>query len=972
MLNIKNYFVEKGADPYQSKEWIKTNASVMDEKGILLFTQKNVEFPKDWSPSAREIVVSRYFNGEQGTNQRENSLKDIVGRVSQTISGWGEKQKYFTSEHAEIFKKELEYISINQLAAFNSPVWFNVGTHLKQGRGSNSKKNGYVIQEGKIVDLPLGQDIFYPQTSACFIQKVEDTMEGIMQLATNEAMLFKHGSGTGTNYSSLRSSKEKISGGGKPSGPLAYWSFYDKVAGIVKSGGKTRRAAKMGILNIDHPDILEFINSKKEEEKKLHILIDNGVPWTEAQESVNYQNTNISIRISDDFMKIYEADGVWKTKPIHSFELVDQMPEYKAKFLLEEIASATHFSGDPGVQFDTNINRWHTCPNSEKINASNPCSEYMFIDNSSCNLASINVMKFLKEDGTFDIEGFNKTTKNIIISQDSLIDNSSFPTKEIAENSYNFRPLGLGYANMGSLFMNLGLAYDSNEARAIASSLTALLTGQAYETSTEMAKEIGTFNEYKKNKEPMLKVMNMHKEAIKTIDKSKIPKGLENILEEAEQTWERVIEKGEKYGFRNAQATVLAPTGTIGFMMDCDTKGIEPEIGLVQTKLLAEGGILRLTNSGVKPALTKLGYSIQQINEIDKYISGHSKDFSKKEDFEEVPELKKEHIEKIKEAGFMERREKLRKLDYSTEQQNKICWYLDGYETMEGAPHIKEEHLSIFDCSNKPKWAKRTISPQGHIKMMAAAQPFLSGAISKTVNLPKEATVEEVKQIYIDSWKMGLKSIAIYRDQSKRVQPLNFSDNKDLENKVIGPARKKLPTTRKGIIHKFDLAGHEGYLKIGEYENGSPGEIFIEMSKQGSTIKGLMDSIAIQTSMNLQYGVPMEKIITKMRNQKFPPNGLVYEGHPEIKIADSIIDYIAQFLQKQYLPDWDLNGINKDINKQENTIKEEETNKNEEIEEESLEEKGGFCGCGNQMIKKGPCKEVCGCGAVKYTDCGGG
>jgi ribonucleoside-diphosphate reductase alpha chain len=926
-LTVGRYFTQQGKHAESYFEFEKSDADISDDNGVRLWVQKDAEFPKQWSKLAKDITASKYFFGEQGTLQRESSVRDLVGRVSSTMADWGVKQGYFSSkEDTEAFREELAYLAYSQKMAFNSPVWFNVGTHLR-AEPSKERKEAWRIAEkdrtilystpfgdvefnvkkGTAIPVQLGEDIFYPQTSACFIQSVEDTMEGIMELAEREALLFKYGSGTGTNLSTLRSSREKLSSGGKPSGPLAYWAFYDKVAGIVKSGGKTRRASKMDGLEDIHPDIMEFINSKAEEERLLHILIDNEIPWQRAQESVNYQNTNISIRVTDAFMQSVVDDKEWQTIPVHSKDVADKMPKYKAREMMKAIAEATHFCGDPGMQFHDTINKWHTCKNSGEIKASNPCSEYMFLDNSSCNLASQNLKAFQREDGTFDIPRFEHSVRLTTIAQDLEIDNSSFPTRKIAENSHKYRALGMGYANLGALIMSLGLSYDSDEARAIAASITALMTANVYKTSTEMAQKIGIFKEYEKNKEPMMEVMRMHREALKGIQRDKLPNGLEKILDVAEERWDEVIELGEKYGFRNAQATVLAPTGTIGFMMDCDTKGIEPEIGLVQTKKLVGGGILRLVNSTVEPTLRKLGYDVKQIEDMKKYI-----------------------LEK---------------------------------ETMEGAPHIREEHLVIFDCSNKPSHATRTISTYGHLKMMAAVQPFLSGAISKTVNMPKEATIEEIEQTYIDAWKMGIKAIAIYRDKSKRIQPLNFSEGK-LEGKVK-PVRRKLPNTRNAIIHKFDVAGHEGYIAVGLYEDGTPGETFIDMSKEGTTVKGLMDTIGILTSMALQYGVPLDTLVKKFRHQKFEPYGLCH-GHPDIHTADSPIDYIFHFLGKQFSKEENGNGENDTPNENLGII----TEKNEEV----IEEAGGFCAmCGARMIKKGHCLEKCSnpeCGWENPKGCG--
>lgn len=965
-LTIDRYFTsaEKSAENYF--EWENGDIAITDdETGKILFTQKDIGFPAPWSQLARKIVASKYFFGEHDTSEREGSVKDLVGRVSSTFAKWAMKQNYLSPEDAKNFQDEIAYASYGQLMAFNSPVWFNVGTDMR-GTPSKEKKESYIIQNGKVVPLPVGKDLEYPQTAACFIQSVKDTMEDIMELAKREALLFKYGSGTGTNLSTLRSSREKLSGGGKPSGPLAYWAFYDKVAGIVKSGGKTRRASKMDILNVTHPDIMEFIESKKKEEEKLHILIDNGIPWERACESVNYQNTNISTRAEDEFMQAVLDDGDLQTIPVHNKDMTNQMPKYKAKEVMRKIAEATHFCGDPGMQFHDTINKWHTCKVSGPIDASNPCSEYMFLDDSSCNLASLNLKLFMRPDGTFDLEAYEHAIKIMTIAQDLNVDNSAYPTKKIAENSHKFRPLGMGYANLGSLVMSLGLPYDSDESRAIAASLTALMTGKVYETSTEMAEYLGTFEEFEKNKSSMLEVMKMHRDALKKIDRKKLPQGLENILDEAKKTWDSVIERGEKYGFRNAQATVLAPTGTIGFMMDCDTKGVEPEIGLVQRKLLVGGGSLRLVNGTVAPTLEKLGYDEMQIEEIGKYIAGCG--------YENVPHIKPEELETIKAKPYDKAKDKpfnmrgfLTEKKYSEKQIDEVDAHINGHETIEGAPYIREEHLPIFDCSNKPKYGSRTISPTGHLKMMAAVQPFLSGAISKTVNLPKEATVEEIEKTYIDAWKLGLKSVALYRDESKSVQPLNFS-KKGLEEKVK-PVRKKLPAIRDAITNKFEVAGHEGYLTVGKYPDGEPGELFITMSKEGSTVGGLTDAIGVLSSMALQYGVPVEKIVEKFKNQKFEPYGLA-RGHPEIHTATSIMDYIANFMEKEFLH----NGHDEENNQTTETPVIIPAQNEENKKEESSEPAGGFCAvCGSPMIKKGNCREICSkgtCGWENPKGCG--
>jgi ribonucleoside-diphosphate reductase alpha chain len=907
-IEIERYFSKQG-NPYDIIPWERSEVTITDDQGKFLYKQSDVEFPVFWSSLARKIVASKYFYGENGTDQREKSAKNLIDRVTGTISDWGISQGYFNKDQAQIFKDELAALAITQKMAFNSPVWFNVGIdrYLAHSR-KMEQKNSFIFdkEKGKIVTLPIGSEYAHPQTSACFIQSVDDTMEDIMQLAYNEAMLFKYGSGTGTDLSTLRSSREKLSGGGVPSGPLAYLLFYDRVAGIVKSGGKTRRAAKMDSLRVEHPDIVEFIEAKSKERKKLEVLMDSGgISYSEAETTVGYQNTNLSVRVSDAFMEAVEKDKDWQTIPVHNKDMLAEMPRYKARELFRKIAEGTHSCGDPGIQFHDTINKWHTCSNSAPINASNPCSEYMNVDNSSCNLASHNLMRFINEKGEFDVEGFSKAIKFTAIAQDLLYDASSFPTRKIAENSHKFRPLGMGYSNLGALEMFLGLPYDSDSSRAVAAAITALMTSKVYETSTEMAEILGPFSEFEKNREPMLKVINMHRQALKGIDRMKLPKGLESILTEAEKTWENVEERGKLYGFRNSQATVLAPTGTIGFMMDCDTTGIEPETWLVKQKNLSDGGVLKIVNQTVNPALKRLGYNDAEINNI---------------------------IEYMKQNG-----------------------------TIEGAPGLKDEHLPVFDCTYKTETGKRIIHYSGHLKMMAAVQPFLSGAISKTVGLPENVSIDDIEKTYMDAWKLGLKAVAIYRDNSKRMQPL-MAIKSGLEKKVeedgSTAARRKLPITAPSIRHKFNVAGHEGYLHIGLYEDGSPGELFIDMSKEGSTIGGLMDAIGILTSMSLQYGAPKEQLVKKLKGQNFEPRGLVVEGDPRIKTADSLVDYIFNFI-----------GVQSSMGHP--TIKKEESIKEIKRSEEGTEELGGFCiECGKQMKKKGHCIEKCDCGWINPKGCG--
>jgi len=810
-LKFHRFFTKPGVHPFDEIQWEIRDAVITNEKGEVVFEQKGVEVPAFWSMLATNIVVSKYFHGQVGTPEREYSVKQLIERVARTITNWGIRDGYFASdEDADIFYNELAYLLVNQYASFNSPVWFNVGIEEK------------------------------PQASACFINSVQDTMESILELVKTEGMLFKYGSGTGTNFSTLRSSKEKLSGGGIASGPVSFMRGFDAFAGVIKSGGKTRRAAKMVILNVDHPDIIDFIKSKAEEEKKAHILIKAGydpgfnVPGG-AYDSVQFQNANHSVRVTDEFMKAVLEDKEWHTRYVTTGEICDT---YRARDIMRMIAEAAWLCGDPGMQFDTTINNWHTCPNTGRINASNPCSEFMFLDDTACNLASLNLMKFRKEDGSFDVEAFRHAVDVLITAQEIIVDNASYPTKAIEKNSYDYRPLGLGYANLGALLMSLGLPYDSEPARAYAAVITAIMTGEAYRQSALIAKEMGPFRGYELNREPMLGVIRKHMSYVDKIDKSLIP---EELYESAKKIWSETYELGQKYGYRNSQVTVIAPTGTIGFMMDCDTTGIEPDIALVKYKKLVGGGFLKIVNNTVPLALKKLGYTDKQIEEIVNYI--------------------------------------------------------DKNDTIEGAPHLKPEHLPVFDCAFKPAKGKRFIHYMGHVKMMAAVQPFISGAISKTVNMPNDVTVDDVMQLYIDAWKMGLKAIAIYRDGSKGTQPLSTSidDEKKTsageEKKVeFKPVRRRLPDERNSITHKFSVAGHEGYITVGMYPDGTPGEIFITMSKEGSTLSGLMDAFATAISLALQYGVPLKVLVDKFSHMRFEPSG--FTNNPEIPIAKSIIDYL--------------------------------------------------------------------------------
>jgi ribonucleoside-diphosphate reductase alpha chain len=831
------------SDPFDTVEWDKRTAAIKGEDGQVLFEQTNCEVPAFWSQLATNVVVSKYFYGENGTHEREHSVRQLIHRVSRTIADWGTDDGYFaTPEDGERFYRELTWLCLHQHGAFNSPVWFNVGLYHQYGV-KGSQCNWHWDEESGAAKQPENP-YEYPQGSACFIQSVNDDMEDIMELARSEAMLFKFGSGTGTDLSTLRSHREKLSGGGKPSGPLSFMRVYDQIAAVVKSGGKTRRAAKMQSLKVEHPDIMEFIECKAKEENKARVLIEKGGYEAnfngEAYSSILFQNANLSVRVSDEFMRAAEADQPWTT---HWVTKPDREgPTFRARELMHRMAECAWQCGDPGVQYDTTINRWNTCPNSGRINASNPCSEYMFLDDTACNLASINLMKFRREDGTFDVDRFKAACRVFFIAQEILVDHASYPTKRIAQNSHLFRPLGLGYSNLGSLIMSDGIPYDSDAARGICGAMTALLHGTANLTSVELAAAVGPFEAYEANSGPMVGVMQMHRDAVERIDDA-CPGYLKDA---ARSVWDQVLDGGRRFGFRNAQATVLAPTGTISFLMDCDTTGIEPDIALVKYKQLAGGGMLKIVNNIVPLALGSLGYDEPQVKSI---------------------------------------------LDY-----------IEKNDTIEGAADLKPEHLPVFDCAFKPRSGARSIAWHAHVTMMAAAQPFLSGAISKTVNMPRESTPDDIAGAYMEGWRLGLKALAIYRDGSKESQPLSTSTEKDkaAARATPAPRRERLPDTRNSVTHKFNVAGHEGYLTVGLYDDGRPGELFITMAKEGSTVGGLMDAFGTAVSMSLQYGVPLEVYVNKFSHMRFEPMG--HTKNPDIRIAKSIIDYIFRWLGITFLP----------------------------------------------------------------------
>jgi ribonucleoside-diphosphate reductase alpha chain len=824
---IQRYFTRPGEPPFDLVEWEKRNAIISGEHGETVFEQREVEIPRPWSQLATNVVVSKYFRGPLGTPQgadprREHSVRQLIGRVVKTITAWGRKDKYFTTEEqASTFADELTHLLLQQKASFNSPVWFNVG----------------VEPEGKA------------QCSACFILSVEDTMESILDWYKKEGTIFKGGSGSGINLSKIRSSKERLSGGGLASGPVSFMRAADASAGVIKSGGKTRRAAKMVVLDADHPDIVEFIHCKSEEEKKAWALIDAGYDGSldgPAYSSIFFQNANNSVRVTDDFMKAVIEDEEWQTRLVMTGEVCET---YKARDLLRMIADATWQCGDPGIQFDTTTNAWHTCPNSGRINASNPCAEYVHLDNSACNLASLNLMKFLKDDGTFDVSAFRHAADVMITAQDILVDNSSYPTPEITTNAKGFRELGLGYANLGALLMYLGLPYDSEAGRQHAAAITALMTGEAYLQSARLAEQLGPFSGYAVNRKPMLKVIEKHRSHAHKLDPALVPL---DLLSEARKVWDEALNLGKEVGFRNSQVTVLAPTGTIAFMMDCDTTGVEPDIALVKYKRLVGGGLLKIVNNTVTPALKRLGYDSKEVQEIVEYI--------------------------------------------------------DEHETIEGAPELRDQHLPVFDCAFKPTKGARSIHYLGHLKMVAAVQPFLSGAVSKTINVPSQVTVEEIADAYIQAWKLGIKAVAIYRDGCKRIQPLSTGVKKspevgDRPREAVAveahPVRRRLPTDRQALCHKFEIAGHEGYIHVGFYEDSAPGEIFIKMAKEGSTISGLMDAVGLLTSMALQYGVPLEVLVDKFSHVRFEPSG--FTKNPDVPYAKSLIDYLFRFLGTRFL-----------------------------------------------------------------------
>ncbi|HYW43416.1 MAG TPA: vitamin B12-dependent ribonucleotide reductase [Bryobacteraceae bacterium] len=913
-VSFPRYFtarLEAGKTPYDDLQWETRTASIGNDKGSVIFEQRDVEVPVDWSQTATNIVASKYFYGKMGSPERETSVAQLVQRVVDTIAAWGQKDGYFkTDADGENFRFDLAHLMLTQKACFNSPVWFNVG--VKETRGY-----GWIYDDKSDRVTKLESGVLRPQCSACFIVSVKDSLESILDLAKTEGMLFKWGSGTGTNLSTLREEDAVLSGGGRASGPLSFMKGFDAFAGVIKSGGKTRRAAKMVILNADHPDVEKFIWCKAKEEKKAYTLVEAGYDSSldgEAYGSIFFQNANNSVRATDDFMQAALQDGDWWTRSVATGQPVNRS---KARDLLRQISEATHQCGDPGMQFDTTVNRWHPCKNTARINASNPCSEYMFLDDSACNLSSLNLMKFVGPDGQFDAEAFRHAVDTMILAQEIIVDNASYPTQKIGENSHAFRPLGLGFANLGALLMSMGIPYDSDQGRDFAGAITAVMCGQAYLTSSRVAEAVGPFPGYAVNEQPFLEVIRMHRDAVSRVDRHHVPSAL---MAGAHECWDDAYESGRRHGYRNAQVTVIAPTGTIGFMMDCDTTGIEPDLALVKYKKLVGGGVIKIVNNTVPAALIKLGYSPEQVE--------------------------------------------------------KIVSHIDATGTIEGAPHLKPEHLAVFDCSFRPQNGSRSIHYMGHVRMMAAVQPFISGAISKTINMPEESTVEDILNAYTESWKLGLKAVAIYRDNSKKVQPLSSGSGSKSEKKtaavaataaaappvekvVYRPVRRKLPDERRSITHKFSIGGHEGYITVGMYDEGAPGEIFITMAKEGSTISGLMDAFATAVSFNLQYGVPLKFLVDKFAHVRFEPSG--WTGNQQIPYAKSIMDYIFRWLGAKFLSaEYAVSEAGETT-----TLRPTETDPQQELPFTPFTSDAPLCAeCGSIMTRNGSCYKCGNCGGT--------
>ncbi len=975
-LPMTRQFTKEGEDPLAKISYVKSSSKIKDTDGRTVFEMKDVEVPGDWSQLAVDILVSKYFRkaGVPGTGH-ETSVKQVVKRVAHTIRVEAERMGYFAhASDAETFEDELSYLLVTQRAAFNSPVWFNLGLYHEYKIGGSGGNFAWDAHSQRIVETADAYS--RPQCSACFIQAVDDDLMSIFQLIKNEARLFKYGSGTGTNFSKVRGHQEKLSGGGNSSGLMSFLEVLDKGAGATKSGGTTRRAAKMVCLDMDHPEIVDFITWKAKEERKVAALIAAGYSSDfngEAYKTVAGQNSNNSVRITDDFMQAVERDGEWHTRARTTGAVVDT---YKAKDLWRMIAESAWSCADPGVQYDSIINDWHTCSTSGRIEASNPCSEYMFLNDTACNLSSINLVKFLAADGSFDIDGYRKACRLLIVAQEVLVDLSSYPTDRIAKNSHDYRPLGLGYANLGTMLMLKGIPYDSDKGRSWAAALTAIMCGHAYSVSAEEAGVLGAFPGYAKNRDSMLRVIRKHRDAAYQINSALCG---EDLAKAAKADWDLALALGEKHGYRNSQVTVLAPTGTIGLLMDCDTTGVEPDFSLVKFKKLAGGGYFKIVNQSVTLALKNLGYTTIEGAEILRYLLGSmnldgtphvNREVLRLKGFDDKDIAKLEKTlpgtfelssaftrfgmgeEVLKRVGVTEEEFKaptfnyLRHIGLSQAQINEANQAICGTMTVEGAPHIKDEHLAVFDCANKcGSIGKRFIAPMGHVRMMGSVQPFLSGAISKTVNLPNETTIEEIEKIYLDGWKMGLKAIALYRDGCKLSQPLSSKSDTKVEAKsevktkkevnpkdvdavldaasaaaaatesaiiqasaaasggaqlTFAPVRRKLPAKRRGFTQEAEVGGHKVYLRTGEYDDGTLGEVFIDMHKEGAAYRSMMNCFAISISLGLQYGVPLKEFVDKFTFTRFEPSGVVF-GHPNVKMATSIVDYIFRVLGLEYL-----------------------------------------------------------------------
>jgi ribonucleoside-diphosphate reductase alpha chain len=976
-VKVARMFTRPGVDPLDEVRYESRDSVITDPDGTVVFQLKGAEIPAGWSQLATDIAVSKYFRkaGIHGDAKRgETSARDLVYRVARTIREAADKATgYFaSSEDADTFEAELSHLLIHQRAAFNSPVWFNCGLYQRYGIEGSGGNWGFDPVLGKVTETRTAYE--QPQCSACFIQSVDDDLMGIYDLIKNEARLFKYGSGTGSNFSKIRGNTEKLSGGGTSSGLMSFLEVLDRAAGATKSGGTTRRAAKMVCLDMDHPEIEDFITWKVREERKVAALIKAGYSSDfngEAYHTVSGQNSNNSVRVTESFMKAVEEDSEWRTYERTTGKVANTL---RARDLWKKLAEAAWACADPGVQYDTTINDWHTCAGTDRINASNPCSEYMFLDDTACNLSSINLTKFLHDDGSFDIEGYRHACRIMLMAQEVLVDYSSYPTERIAKNSHDYRPLGLGYANLGTLLMRLGIPYDSDEGRSLCAGLTAILCGHAYRVSAEMADSKGPFAGYSKNRDAMLRVMRKHQNAAHTWENDFVAAGstsddvIRDILRAGTEDWDQAVRLGEKSGYRNAQSTVLAPTGTIGLLMDCDTTGIEPDFALVKFKKLSGGGYFKIVNNSVPSALKRLGYSEAQVADIVAYISGTNTfmgaphvnrralsdrglsdaEIAKAEKalpgvFDVAQALAvwvigKDAYERLgipaeqaAKPGF----HILKHLGFTPAQIEEINDTVLGRQTIEGAPHLRDEDLPVFDCANRcGKKGRRYLAPMSHVRMMAAAQPFLSGAISKTVNLPHDASVDDVADIYMQGWKLGLKAVALYRDGCKLSQPLN-SGNEDREDKEKADAkaehaksavplvaakavpklvegatppptvRHRLPKRRKGFTQEARIAGHKVFLRTGEYQEGQLGEIFIDMHKEGAAFRSLMNCFAISVSMGLQHGVPLSSYVDQFTFTRFEPQGPV-EGHPNIKFATSIIDYIFRTLGVDYLDRYDL------------------------------------------------------------------